>query len=57
MKSVGNAIVLKRWSRPILTSHSSPDVESPFSHNPEGFSPAPFEADLARVGFFYALNS
>src|SRR5215831_13156093 len=25
------------------------------SHNPKRSSPAPFEADLARVGFFYAL--
>src|SRR5438309_2226412 len=36
--------------------HSSPDVESSFSHNPENFPPAPFEADLARVGFFYARS-
>src|SRR6266550_5549046 len=26
------------------------------SHNPKHSSPAPFEADLARVGFFYALT-
>src|SRR5258708_21439326 len=36
-------------------AHSSPDVKDGSGHNLSYSSSAPFEADLARVGFFYAL--
>ena len=40
-----------------VTAHSSPMWKASLSHNPETFPPAPFEADLARVGFCAVIPS